>query len=546
MALGVTGGLGLFLFGMFFLNDSLQKIAGQKLRETLITLTGSPWRGMSTGLFTTLLNQSSSATTLLEVSLVGAGLMTFYQSMAVTMGAEIGSTVTAQLVAFKLTDFAVVIAGLGFFISFFAKNKKTKNIGDMIIGFGILFLGMKIMSDLMVPIRNYGPFMEVMEKIENPWFGILVGLVFTALIHSSGAATGIVIALALAGVISLEQAIPLNLGAQIGTCATAVLGAIGRGNEGKRVALWHVFHQTAGVLLVIPFVTVVSYAGEPAWMHFITWFSATFFNAQDVARQIAMSHTLISIFNTMIFFPLLPLARNLMISIIPEREEEKPFGPKYIDEAFLATPELALEQARKEVVREGENVLGMMKEALRIFDTRDIRLSEAVALKEIRTDILRNAVVPYLSRIAQGYLSEEHSPLQAKLLYIASEIENIGDIIDKNILPMAHKKIENKLWFSDEGWNDIVELHTQVTLNLEECISALTTNNLELARLVAERKPELNRFETELRKRHIERLNTGLKEALETSSIHLDLIDQFKRINSHVSSICFTLLGQLR
>lgn len=542
---GLFGGLGLFLFGLVYLNSALQKAAAYKLREVLITLTGSKIRGIGTGFFVTLFNQSSSATTLLEVSLVGAGLLTFYQTMAVTMGAEIGSTATTQLLAFRLSDYAVFFAGMGFYISFFAQSKKWKRAGDAVLGFGILFLGIKIMSDILTPLRDYGPFMQAMKSIGNPIYGILVGLVFTMLVHSSGATSGVVIALALAGAINLEQAVPLNLGAQIGTCFTAVLGSIGRGREGKRVALWHVFHQTAGVLLVLPFLTLIKFGGEPSWIYFSKWFTSTFFGTSDLIRQIAMAHTLSSVFNTLIFLPFLPVISKMLYKILPRREEEKPFGPIYIDEVFLSTPSLAIEQARKEVLREAEIIVEMMNGTLKVFDAQDMKLCETVSLKDIRVDVLHNAVVPYLTKIPQGYLTEEQSFMETRLLYITAEFEAIGDIIDKNIMPLARKKIENNMWFSDEGWEDVVDLHKRVSENLEQVINALRNNDLELARLVSSNEAEISRYESELRKKHISRLHSGLQESLETSSVHLDLIDQFKRINSHIATISNTLLGQI-
>lgn len=546
LALGLCGGLGLFLFGMFFLNDAMQRIAGPKLREILIRLTSSPLRGAATGIFVTIFNQSSTATTLLEVSLVGAGLLTFYQTMAVTMGAELGSTITAQLVAFKLSEFAVFIAGAGFFIAFVAKSKKWRDIGNAVAGFGILFLGMKIMADLMMPLRSYAPFMEMMSHVENPVFGILVGMGFTMLIHSSGATSGIVIALALANVINLAQAIPLNLGAQIGTCITAALGSIGRGREGKKVALWHVMHQTAGVLLVFPFITFVRWDGVPVWITFVQWFTHTVCFSDDPARQIAMAHTVASFINMMVFLPLLPFMHRLITVMFPAKEEQRTFGPQYIDEGFLSSPPLALEQSRKEIVREGEIVIEMMRLSAKVFESRDLRLSETVSLMDIRADVLRNAVVPYLARISQNSaLTEEQSKQQLQLLYIAADFESIGDIIDKNIMPLARKKLENDLWFSDQGWKDIVSLHSRVMENLDRALSALMQGDMEPARMAAESSTEINGYEADLRKRHIERLNSGLKEALETSSVHLDLLEQFKRVNSLVVSIGRALLGQI-
>ena len=540
------GGLGLLLFGMFFINDALQKVAGFKLRKQLVSLTGSPLRGLFTGLVVTVFNQSSTATILLEVSMVTAGLLTFYQTMAVTIGAEIGSTVTAQIVAFQLTDYAVLIAGFGFYLSFLTKTRKWKNIGNAIIGIGIIFLGMKIIADSLTPLRDYQPLAALVETGASPLAGIVIGLVFTAIIHSSGATSVMVIVLALAGVINLSQGVAINLGAQVGTCFTVALGSIGRGREGKRVALWHIIHQTAGVLIIYPFLTVITYNNEPSWLYFIKWFTAKVLGGGDIARQLAMAHSLSAVFNAFIFLPLLVPARMLLCRILPARDEEKPFGPRYIDEELLSTPPLALEQARKEITREGELVLEMLNESLVVFDSRDLKLLETVSLKDIRVDILRNAIVPYLTRVGQGeYLPEELSVEEIQLLYITADLEAIGDVIDKNILPLARKKLENNLWFSDEGWKDIVALHERVTANLVKAITAIRDNNRELAKLVSDSKEEINRYESDLRKRHIERLHSGLTEALETSSIHLDLIDQFKRINSHTATIGYTLIGKM-
>ena len=544
LALGIIGGLGIFLFGMFYLNEALQKISGPNLRDILMRLTRSPWKGLGTGFFATLLNQSSSATTVLEVSLVSAGIMTFYQSLAITMGAEIGSTVTAQLVAFKISEFAVVMAGAGFYLSFFSKNKKWKQVGDALLGFGILFLGMKIMADLMVPIGQNDVFIEMMKKAENPLIGILIGLVFTMLIHSSGATSGIVIAMAIAGAISLNQAIPINLGAQAGTCITALLSSIGRGREGRRVAIWHVIHQIAGIIIVYPFLTVVLYHGEPAWIHFVKAFTAKFFLTSDTARQIAMGHTMLSVLSAAVFLPLLPLVNKLLMAVFPVSEKERPFGPIYIDEGLLENPSLALEQAKKEVVREGRLASEMYAEALQVFKTEDIHQSETVSLEDFRVDMLRNAVVPYLAKIGQNtVLNEEQSIKETQLLYITADFEAIGDIIDKNIMPLARKKIRNELWFSDEGWKDIVEMHSRVLANLEAVIDALEKDDTESAKRLRGVKQEINSYAAELRKRHIDRINSGLKESLETSSVHLDLIDQFKRINSYVSDIAVSFVG---
>jgi phosphate:Na+ symporter len=542
--LGVIGGLGILLFGIFYMNEALQKLAGQKLKEILIPLTRSPFRGVSTGLFVTLFNQSSSATTVLEVSLVSAGLLTFYQTMALTMGAEIGSTITSQLLAFRFSDFAVLIAGIGFYMMVLSQTKKWKNVGEAVFGFGMLFLGMKIMSDMLVPLRDYAPFMELMKRMGNPLFGIGVGLAFTAVIQSSGATAGIVIALAVAGVIDLKQAVLVNLGAQIGTCATVLIASVGHGREGRRVALWHLIHQTAGAFIILPFLTLVTWNNNPLWVVFVEKFTRVFFFTDNLARQIAMAHTLAAVVNCAVFFFFLPQAHKLMLKMLPAKETERPFGPLFIDDNIISTPALALEQARREIVREGEIVADMFADAMAVFRSDDPRMCDTLSLKDIRADILRNAVVPYLTKIAQGYLSEEQSKTETDLLFIASDFEEIGDIIDKNIVPLARKKINGRLKFSEEGWLDILSLHERVLANLKDSIEALRSNDPELARRVAESKPIINVLESEMRRRHVGRLNAGLKETLETSSVHLDIIDHFKRVNSHVAAVGAVLLGE--
>lgn len=543
---GIIGGLGIFIFGMFYLNDALQKLTGRHLRAAVLALTKSRLRGLLTGVSVTVLNQSSSATALLEVSMVSAGLLTFYQSMAVTMGAEIGSTVTTQLIAFNVSSYAAFIAGVGFFATLFVRTRKARYVCDALIGFGLLFVGIHIMTEMIMPLRDQGSFQNILNYSSNPLLGIGAGLLLTLIIHSSAATTGIVIVLAMAGTLTLPQSIAINLGAQIGTCFTAILGAVGRGREGKRVALWHTVHQTLGVALVYPFLVLVHCNGEPCWIYFVKWFTHTFFFSDDLSRQIAMAHTLAAVVNAVFFLPLLPLMNRLMLAILPARETEKPFGPQYIDDGLLATPALALEQARREIVREGEIILEMMNDAMAVFASRNVRMCETVSLKDIRADVLHNAVVPYLASIPQNAaVDEEQALLGIRLVYVAADFEAIGDIIDKNIMPLARKQLENNLWFSDEGWRDINDLHRRVTANLVRSIEALRDGDLEKARLSSQSRVEINGYETELRKRHIARLHAGLQEALETSSIHLDLIDQFKRINSHVASVGCALIGEI-
>jgi phosphate:Na+ symporter len=404
---------------------------------------------------------------------------------------------------------------------------------------------MKAMSDLFAPMQSYLPFVDSMKRLNNPFFAIIMGFLFTLIVRSSGVTSGIVIALALANAIDLYQAIPVILGSQIGTCFTALFVSLGRSRDSKRTALFHVFHQTAGVLIILPFHTLIYYKGEPVWKNFVRWFTRNIAQTDDLARQIAMSHTLAALLNLVIFLPLLPVIYKVFSGIFPSKEEEKPFGPIYIDDDFLETPSIALEQAKKEIVREGEIVLDMLKKSIKVCENQDLGLCETIVLKEIHADKLRNVIVPYLTKLGQDDLTEEQSVYATKLLFAADDIESIGDVLDKNIVPLLKKKLENKLWFSEEGWKDIVSLHVMVTDNYKKVLDALRKDDMDQTRLVIEKKSEINNFVTELRKKHIERLTSGVRESLETSSLHIDFVDQIRSINSHVNAICYALLGRV-
>ncbi|MDI6641425.1 MAG: Na/Pi cotransporter family protein [Elusimicrobiota bacterium] len=543
---GVIGGLAVFLYGMLVMNENITRSAGQKLRQFLLSLTGSKIRGYLTGLGITIFNQSSSATTVLEAAFVGAGLMTFTQSLAVTLGAAVGSTITAQLVAFRITKYALLITAAGFFSSFLCKTQKAKSVSGTILGFGLLFLGMDIMSKMLEPLKHYEPFLKIMCTVEKPILGILFGLVFTAIIQSSGATSGITVAMALSGTITLTQAVPINLGASIGTCITAILGSLTLNREAKRTAYIHAVFQTIGVLVVLVFISI-PFKESNFWIYFVKWFTKTFAGTDDLPRQIAMAHTLMPLLNTPIILLTLPVVLNLFNKIYPSKEEEKPFGPIYISETLLDTPAIALAQAKKEIARQGEIVYRMLANAIECFNKseRSLALCENVSLLDIKVDKLRNAITEYLRKVSQRNLTEEESKQEIRSLYVVNDFEAIGDVIDKNIIPIARKTVELNLMFSKEGWEEICSLHNCIIKNLSDVLEIFNKNDIVQAEKIALTKPEIGKYESELRMHHIQRLHKGLPESVETSAMHLDLIDQYKRINSHIVSIAYAVMGQL-
>ncbi len=529
----LAGGLAVFLYGMMEMNKHLTSIAGSRMKSVMLTLTKSPFRGYLTGLGITIVNQSSSATTVLEAALVGAGLMTFGQSIAVTLGAELGSTFLPQLVAFPaITKFASLFIAIGFCLLLVAKTAKRRHIAKTVLTFGLLFLGMDMMSASLSPLRSYEPFLHLMEGIEHPLAGMLIGIVFTMIIQSSGATTGITIAMAIAGAITLEQAVPINLGAAIGTCITAVLGSLTLNWEAKRSAYIHIMFQLIGSLWVL-ILLFIPFQGERLYIWFIKWFTLNVFSTEDPARQIAMGFTFMPLINHIILLPNLKHVLALFNRIVPERELPKPFGPKYINESLIKNSvELSLMMTRKEILYAASFVNQMIMEMKDAFRSKQPDTLERISVLDSKVDRLHKAIIPFLAHLSQEELTAKQSELCIRFLHIQHEIESIGDVIDKNIRILAVKKIEKNLLFSADGFHELEHLIYKIKYNFEHVLSALADDDITAARKIIDSYTwkEEEKY-TEL---HIERLYKGQVESITTSSVHLDLITYFSQINGHI------------
>jgi phosphate:Na+ symporter len=378
------------------MSDGMKSIAGNKMRSILASLTKNRIIALSVGAFVTMVIQSSSATTVMLVSFVQAGLLNLTQSMGVILGADIGTTVTAQMVAFKITDYALLMIAIGFLIKMMGKTKNIKNIGDFILGFGILFFGMKLMSDVMKPLRTYAPFIDLMKDMENPFMGLLVGACFTAIVQASGATTAIIIVLAQQGLISLEAGIPVIFGANIGTCVTAALACIGASREAKRVAIAHIVFKIAGVCLFIFWI--------PQFAEFIRYIALKF--GSGTARQIANAHTIFNISIGLIFLPFISFFAKFIYFIFPEKEIKKSLiiTTLYLDDGIIETPALAIDLARSEISRMAK-LLGRMLTSIIIPFISDKRHITNHAVKDDDTKTLiaeiptRDQIFPDLTLI---------------------------------------------------------------------------------------------------------------------------------------------------
>ena len=423
MGMRVFGGLALFLFGMDQMSEALKAVAGDRMRGILGKLTNNRVAGLVTGAGVTAVIQSSSVTTVMLVGFVTAGLMSLSQAIGVILGADIGTTITAQIVAFPVKKYALLLVTIGFVMMFVGRSEKIKQYGVLTMGLGMIFFGLAIMSDAMKPLRSYQPFIQLMQDVANPLVGILIATIFTALIQSSSATMGVVIVLAQQGLISLEGGIALALGANIGTCATAGLASIGKPREAVRVAVAHVTFKIVGVALIFFFI--------PYLAEFCRWISPAYPEltgmerlAKETPRQVANAHTLFNVGIAFLFLPATTLFARFCEWVVadkPEEAEELPvhFKPRYLDEALISTPPLALGRCRLEIGRLGKRVIEMFDKVLpAVLNGSKEDLQEIVEIDD-EVDVLHGQIVLFLGKLSMTNLSAEQAE---ELMYLLQTI----------------------------------------------------------------------------------------------------------------------------
>ncbi len=529
----IVGGTSLLLYGMRIASDGLQQAAGTRLRHLLSTLTSKRWMGVLVGAVVTAFLQSSSATTVMLVGFVSAGFMSLEQTIGVILGADIGTTVTVQLLAFNITQYALLLVAMGVPLILATRQKQYKYFGQVLLGFGFIFLAIKLIGDSTAPLKHE-PLLEqaLLSLSSNPFLAMLLALILTVLIQSSAGTIGLAITFATQGLVPLTLVLPVIFGANIGTSAAALFSSLGATREAQRVAVAHALFKIVGVILFFPFM-------EP----FAMLVRQT---APDIARQIANAHSLFNIAIMLIVFPLARPFAWLIRQIVPETtEKEEVFAPKYLDERVLDTPALAIGQATREALRLADIVQTMIHDSAIALANNDEELLEDVIRRDDQVDTLETAIKNFLTKLAEHNLSPELSQQEIGLIYMISDLEHIGDIISKSLMPLARKKVEGKLTFSYNGRREIADLFDKVNENFTLAVAAFTAQNVELAEKVLRHKTRINQIERELRQAHIARLHAGLPESIETSSIHLDALNDLKRINSHATNIAYVVLGEL-
>ena len=531
--LALFGGTALLLYGIRLSGDSLQRAIGGRLRQMLTVMSRTRLAAVVSGALVTSIIQSSAATTLMLIGFVSAGLMTFRQTLGVILGADLGTTVTVQLIAFRVTDYALLLVGIGFVITFIARRSAPKDVGQAILGLGLMFLGLKLVLDGVAPLKENPLALELLAvATDTPIIAVLAAAFFSALVTSSAATIGLALALSTQGLITLPGAVAIVLGANVGTCATALASSIGTTAEAKRVAVAHIAFKLLGVALVFPFIGPFT--------------AVVGMTAVDPARQVANAHTLFNLGISLAFLPLTPVAAWAIERMVPQGPtEETPFRTKYLDERALEQPSLALGQTHREALRMADVVQGMLRDALAAFRSDNLAMIENIEKRDDQVDFLEREIKLFLARLGREAMGPELSRKEIGMLSVIGNLENIGDIIDKNLMELARKKYYQGRRFSEAGWAELQDFHGLVGKNLERAIAAFATNDQALAQEVLDQRPLMRSRERELRESHLGRLRAGLAESLETSEIHLDILTNLKRVSSHVSALMFPILDEV-
>jgi phosphate:Na+ symporter len=526
----LVGGLGLFIFGIRIMGDGLQKIAGQKMKDIIGHLTNNRFMGLGLGTLVTSVIQSSSATTVMVVGFVNAGLMSLVQAIPIMIGASIGTTITAQLIAFKLTDYALPIVGIGAAMYLFGKKKRTRQLGEAILGFGILFLGLNIMASGVKPLGQSAIIKESFTRFShNPFLGVLVGTIATAIVQSSSVSTGIILTLAGVGLLDLRGAIPLVLGANIGTCITAMLASIGTNKCAKRAAVAHVVFKVIGTaiaLILFPLFIIISFR-----------------SSTNLMRQIANFHTIFNIVNAAIFIGFTPLLARMMKKMIPGEEPIIEQGPKYLAKALLNTPPIAIEASKKEILRTLKFAKEMTENAMKSFYTNNKKDIQKVLAREDLVDELQIAITDYLQKITEKEITEKEAAMVPALLHSINDIERIGDHA-VNLAELAERKIDFGLKFSKIAEEEIKRIDSVIREMIDYAINALPNLDKRLVKNIIDKEEKINHLVVECRISHVHRVSKGICKHM-SGVVFIDLLMNLEKIGDHLTNIAQAIEGKL-
>lgn len=522
------GGLGLFIYGMKLMGEGLERAAGDRLRSLLELLTRNRLVGVLVGALVTAIIQSSSATTVMVVGLVNAGIMDLSQAIGVIMGANVGTTMTAQLIAFNLTNLALPAIGLGTGIFLFGRNKTQRFIGQVILGFGLLFFGMQTMEVALKPLSKMPEFVNFMARFsKTPLLGVLAGFLTTGIVQSSSATIGILQALAGQGIINISIALPILFGDNIGTCVTALLSSIGTNITARRAAVFHLMFNIIGTIIFMLFLPLIR--------------MAVTLTSSEPVRQIANAHTIFNISNTLIQLPFTFLLAKLVTTIVPGEPEIIERGLKYIDDRLLETPSLAYTQVKKEIARMGNLALETLRDSINAFLYYNEQKDKIAKEKETVVNELARETTRYLAMLSRTSLPDDEYDSLTDLVNAINDMERVGDHA-MNILELAEFRNEHRLPFSSEAVQGLVDMSSKVQETFDLAIHTFLHWDEPSSRKILENEEEIDSMEKQLRINHIKRLNEG---SCNPSSgvIFLDLLTNLERVGDHSFNIASYVLN---
>jgi phosphate:Na+ symporter len=513
---GLLGGLAVFLFGMDRMTEALRVSAGQRARHALARLTRNRFLGAVSGAGITAIIQSSSVTTVLVVGFISSGVMSLGQGIGVILGANVGTTITAQIIAFSVSRYALLIVALGYGLAYFGRSEKQTVNGNLILGLGLVFFGMSVMGGAMEPLRSHQPFIDLMAAMENPILAATVGMAFTALVQSSSATTGIVIVLAAEGLIGADAGIAMVLGANVGTSVSAQLAALGKPPEARRAAMVH---------------TLFNFLGAVAWLPLVGVLASTVAGiGGPLARQVANAHTIFNVVNTVVFLAFVPQLERLVVWLVPDREDDKALQLRYLDTSLLRTPTLALEQARLELLRMTSRVQRMLTDALpAILDGPAEALNEVTALDD-EVDDLHAQIILYLGQVGQRPLSATSTDELMDLMEATNNLEAIGDLIETNLITLGRDRLANDYQVGPESRAMIEDFHASVGLALDLAVAALAEGDEGEARAVSAMKDEMNAKAQAIAEHYARRLVAPDDNRIELYRFETDVVANLRRI----------------
>lgn len=520
-----VGGIAIFILGMEFAKEGLTGAAGGHLRSIVARTTSSRLKSLLAGVVATTLLQSSTATTVILVSLASTGLIRLVPAIGVILGADIGTTVTVQILAFPVKEYGLLLLALGYAVRLVVRSGPVRGVSEGVMGFGLLFFGMKLMGEGAAPLKDATVLREVLES--SSLLGVVLSAVVTALIHSSAATIGIAISLVQADAISLHAAIALVLGANIGTSTTALLASVVAKPEGRRVAVAHVLIKVLAVLVFLPLVPLLE-AGAQAI-------------GGGPPREVANAHMLFNAATALLFVPFLgPLARFIERAF-PFRPKEAEFGPAYLDTSGLTEPSIALANVTREIFRMAEVVERMLGWTLDALVKSDDAVIARMEDEDAKVDRLDKEIKFYLAKVPKRLMGDRLETEVLFLFSVSNDIEEVGDVISKNLVALARKKRRLGCQFSEEGLREISGYHTAVLANFKLAMSAFATRDPVIADRVIAEKRRLRGVLEEMEQRHVDRLAQGVVATFDTASLHMNVLGHLSRVNSIISSTAYRI-----